>query len=368
MAWLARQADLGIAGGGPIGLVLALALARAGVPAPLAAKDELPPDRPIALSHASVLLLGRLGVSLDATPIRAIHVSHRGGFGRTLIRAADYGLEELGRVVSYRSLAGELWRALAPDRLAPMSGWQEEAHDVLVSHEGGGQTRARLLVLADGVSEPAEARDYGQHAVVARVRTRLAHAGTAYERFTSDGPLALLPDGDAFALVWSTRPEEASALCAATEAEFLQRLQAAFGTRVGRFVEAGARRSFALSLRVSSPAGRRVLAIGNAAQTLHPVAGQGLNLGMRDAWELSELIAERPEAVADGRLARSYMRHRGLDRRGGIAVTDALVRVFSSDDARLAAARSAGLLALDLTPAARRFLARRMMFGARALP
>jgi 2-octaprenyl-6-methoxyphenol hydroxylase len=366
---LARPPDLVIAGAGPVGLLLALALRSSALEVRIAGTEQPAAERPIALAHGTLLLLERLGVAIAGTPIRTIHVSQRSAFGRTLIDAADYGLPRLGRVVSYRTLVDALRRSLATALLPPMADWTVEDDRVRVRHEGDVITSARMLVVADGTpGRGSRTREYGQHAVVAHVRTDVRRPGTAFERFTAGGPIALLPEEDGFALVWSTSPDEARALCAATESEFLARLQAAFGTRVGRFVNVQGRASFPLALKTSLGDGTRVLAIGNAAQTLHPVAGQGLNLGMRDAWELAELAAAAPDELGSPRFAQRFTRRRALDRRGGVGFTDMLVRLFSARDRRLDVGRAAGLVALDLLPPARGFLARRMMFGARGLP
>jgi 2-octaprenyl-6-methoxyphenol hydroxylase len=211
------------------------------------------------------------------------------------------------------------------------------------------------------------ARDYGQTVVTARVACTGPQRNMAFERFTPEGPLALLPTGDSYALVWTTTPEHAQELCAHAEQEFLARLQAAFGGRVGRFVRAGARSCHPIAMKLAERiAESRVVAVGNAAQTLHPVAGQGFNLGLRDAWELATLLREcsRESVGAEPLLAR-YRARRRLDRRGGIGFTDALVRLFSNDLASVKVARGLGLALLGAVPPARDFVVRRMTFGAR---
>jgi 2-octaprenyl-6-methoxyphenol hydroxylase len=215
-------------------------------------------------------------------------------------------------------------------------------------------------------------RDYGQSAIVAQVRTEIAHRGIAWERFTADGPLALLPFSDgAFALVWTVPAARAPGLAAASGEHFLAALAARFGDRLGRFIDAGPRSSFPLRLwyRKSNTPGPRVVAIGNAAQTLHPVAGQGLNLGLRDAAELAALVARSDGAsVGDPAFLAAFRAARRVDRFSTIGVTDFLVNVFSNSSPLLRAARGAGLVALDLVPPARRLFARRMMLGARGFP
>jgi 2-octaprenyl-6-methoxyphenol hydroxylase len=229
-----------------------------------------------------------------------------------------------------------------------------------------------LLVLDDGGAlAPAEhAREYGQQALVADVYPERPHGNTAWERFTGEGPIALLPFGERSALIWTAHTATVRRLLALGDSDFLLALRDAFGARLGAFERVGPRRAFALALRYreAHPA-PHVIVIGNAAQTLHPVAGQGLNLGLRDAWELAELLLGVPrEDIGSAPFAAAYLRRRAADRRAGIVITDSLVRLFSNESTLLAGARGAGLAALDLLPPARRFLARRMMFGTRGLP
>ena len=366
--------DVAIAGGGPVGGALALALSGSAISVARIADGAEVADRPIALSHGSRLILERLGAwGPRGTAIETIHVSQQ-GFGRTVIRSSDYGLPALGYVVSYSELVAQL-----AGRTSIVSGtlasWEASGDEVALRLDLNGRSarlRARLLVLADGGMTRGSERvtDYRQRAVVAKVSAERASPGMAWERFTAEGPLALLPSGDRHALVWSVSPATAEDLCNLPEGEFLGRLRAGFGGRLGEFLSTGPRSSFPLSLRRGavrlSP---RVLAVGNAAQTLHPVAGQGLNLGLRDAWELARMLldAAREEIGAPAFLSR-YARKRTLDRYAGMGFTDFLVRVFSNSVPPLALARGAGLALLDVVPPARHFLARRMIFGARALP
>jgi 2-octaprenyl-6-methoxyphenol hydroxylase len=204
--------------------------------------------------------------------------------------------------------------------------------------------------------------------VLCTASTREPHHHVAWERFTPDGPLALLPFGNEYAVVFTCVADEAVQLAALDDAAFLARLQAQFGTRL-TFTATGPRASFPLGLRYREHiVAERQVWIGNAAQTLHPVAGQGFNLALRDIWDLARTLADPLYAGDPGdpaRLAR-YAQSRRLDRRGAIGFTDGLIRIFSNDFAPLAHARGAALLALDLFPPARSFVARRMMFGARA--
>ena len=377
--------DIAIVGAGPVGMTLALALA--GSPFRVLLIDSrqrgawASDPRALALSYGTRQLLESLGAwNVNAgTAIETIHVSQRGGFGRTLIDAADYDIPALGYVLRYRDLAASLdARIEASQRLnghaviAIRLG--SEAAEITLENGGGDTSRisARLIVHAEGTpANDAGVRvyDYCQHAVVAEVRPRAAHARQAWERFTPDGPLALLPLGPDYALVFCVPPAQASRLLQLDEEHFLVALRTSFGGRVD-FVSSGPRASFPLALRVrqqlSTP---RQVWIGNAAQSLHPVSGQGFNLGLRDAWELAEMLRTRASSDAgDGATLAAYARRRRIDRNGSMAFTDGLVHVFSNDLAPLRAARGLSLLALDLLPPLRHFIARRMIWGARAWP
>ncbi len=389
----AEAVDILIAGGGPVGAALALALEGSGHSVVLAearsadtfearsadAGGAAAGDaRALALSYASRLILERLGAwsVLPATPIETIHISQRGGFGRTLIRAADCGVPALGYVVDYDDLQQSLLAVPGAARRlfgARLTGFDGDTATVQ-TQQGGLAFAPRLTVFADGArlandgAAPAYSKDYRQTAVVAWVRTAQAHQGRAWERFTPEGPLALLPHGAGYALVWTASPENAARLAALDTPAFLAGLHAAFGERLGAFVDAGRRGAFALALRHRrEEALPHSLCVGNAAQTLHPVAGQGFNLGLRDAWELARHARDAREPGSDS-FIDGYRRARALDRRAGIRFTDGLVGLFSNSDPLLGRGRGAGLLALDLLPCARRFVARRMIYGVRALP
>ncbi len=383
MRELPESCDVLIAGGGPVGATLAIALRGGGLEVVLVEAHSTPatPFRPIALAHGSRLILEQIGAfdALAMTPITAIHVSQAGGFGRTLIRSEDEAVPALGYVCEVGALAAALLDLAAPERVAGrVADWRADGNRVHVVVDADGSSRAvaaRLLVLADGgqlSGDDLALRDYGQTAIVARVRTETVRSGFAFERFTDDGPLALLPlDGGDLALVWTVRTAHAARLAALSGEHFLAALGARFGGRLGRFVEAGPRASHPLKLwfRRSAAIAPRVVAVGNAAQTLHPVAGQGLNLGLRDARELADLLGRTDrDALGVGPLVAAFQSARRFDRLGAIGATDFLVRIFSSDSAWLRAARGAGLVAFDLIPPARRLLARRMMLGLRGLP
>jgi 2-octaprenyl-6-methoxyphenol hydroxylase len=369
------EVDVAIAGGGPVGCALALALSGSPVSVARIASEVEVADRPIALSHGSRLILERLGAwhSIRTSPIETIHVSQQ-GFGRTVMRASEHGLPALGYVTAYSELVAQL-AAQTPAAAETLRDWETDGEELALRLSRGEEDvrmRARLLVLADGgtIRRAEHVTDYDQRAIVAEVEAERPRRGVAWERFTAEGPLALLPYGDRYALVWSMRPPTAENLLALSDPEFLARLRGAFGGRLGDFRSIGPRSAFPLSLRYGAinPA-PRILAVGNAAQTLHPVAGQGLNLGLRDTWELAQMLLDvAGEEIGSPRFLARYVRRRRLDRYAGIGFTDFLVRIFSNSLPPLAAARGAGLAALDILPPARRFLARRMIFGTRALP
>lgn len=350
----ATEVDVSIRGAGPVGCTLALALRGSGLSVSLHdAGAPMPAFRPLALSHATRLMLERVDVwqRIASTPIGRILVSQAGSFGRTRIDAADAGVPALGYVAEYSDVVKAL-RAAAVQ---------------LTSAE---VPAARCVVHAEGAAPDApgemRAKRYTQDALVALVTTQPATATTAHERFTAEGPLALLPHAGRYALVWSMRPESADELTAASDSEFLLRFARIAGPGAGRPVSVQWRSRQALSLNVRETRVRdNEVYIGNAAQTLHPVAGQGLNLGLRDAWELA--VALRKDGASAQTLARFVARRR-LDAAATIRVTDFLAAGFAGSNPLVRAARGAALTALDIFPGPRRFFARRMIFGARAIP
>ena len=393
--------DLLIVGAGPVGLALALALKDAGLDIVLAdarAREAVTKDpRDLALAHGTRLTLQGLGVwdGLPSTAIEHIHISHQGGLARTLIDAAEHDLPALGYVASAGALAAALRKAVDAAGIpvfdeTEITNVAAGEDDVIASLTGAGRPaptlRARLAACAEGGLRAGDPNvvehDYGQHALIADVQVAGGHRHTAFERFTPQGPVALLPKGQGYALVHVAHPDTADELLALDDAAYLARLQAHIGGRA-RLTGVGPRLRYPLVLRYRrSTIAQRTVWLGNAAQTLHPVAGQGFNLALRDVWALADALLKAREAArqhsantaakpfdagAPSVLA-SYANTRGLDRLGTIRFTDTLVRVFSNDFTPLRHARGAALFALDLIPPLRNFVARRMMFGARAWP
>lgn len=380
--------DVLILGAGPVGTTLALALAGSRLRVWLV--DRQAPGgwqrdpRALALAYGSRQLLERLAAwnAAAATPIRQIQVSQRGGFGGTQIAAADHGLPALGYVMRYGDLVTALHARLAADCLlapaevADIAAGSEQV-DVQLDHSGNRRRiSARLVVHAEGTPRDDAGlfvRDYGQHAVVCEATPEAPHGHRAWERFTPDGPLALLPIGDDYAVVFTVPPARAGELLAMGDGDFLAALNAQFGGHV-RLVAAGRRASFPLALRLRRELARgREVWLGNTAQSLHPVSGQGFNLGLRDAWELARTLLDAadgsggmPAGATLATALAAYARSRRADRYGAALFTDGIVRLFSNDLPPLRALRGLGLGVLDALPPLRDFVARRMIWGARA--
>ncbi|SDQ84468.1 2-octaprenyl-6-methoxyphenol hydroxylase [Paraburkholderia fungorum] len=419
----ARQAfdfDVTIVGAGPVGLALAGWLARRSVTRELKIalidarepEDSIADPRAIAVSQGSRMILEPLRWPADATAIQRIHVSQRGHFGRTLIDHSEHGLPALGYVLRYGSIVHGLAEAVHASpvhwfRSTSASTPVQEDDGVTLPIETAGVTRrlrTRILVNAEGglfgdqksgkrsahgaddadngkdtdadaiadknarsTKPTTGARDYGQTALVGTVTVSAPQPHVAWERFTSQGPIALLPMGGVrgadYALVWCCAPDEAARRSQLSDDEFLRELGAAFGDRMGRFTQIRGRASFPLGLNaVDTLVNGHIVAIGNAAQTLHPVAGQGLNLGLRDAHALADaLSAEGPTPVA----LATFAQRRALDRRMTIGATDTLARLFTVDSTPLAIMRGLALTALEFVPPVKTALARQMMFGQR---
>lgn len=374
--------DVAICGAGPVGLALAAFLARRGMPgARIALIDgkslgqAISDPRSIALSWGSVQLLDELEAwPLPATAIHQIHVSRRGQLGRSLMDRRDHDVDALGYVTRYGAVVDALARrcdtaGVAVLRPARVQSLDETPDGALLALDDGRTVRAQVAVQAEGgifgqQEGRARSRDYEQTAVIARVTSDAPIAHRAFERFTDEGPLALLPedgpDGHQYALVWCVRPERAGTILDLDDARFLQQLGEAFGARLGTFTKVSPRVAFPLGLNAEARATARTVAIGNAAQTLHPVAGQGLNLGLRDAAVLARQLARGATSAAIGR----FLEERAQDRKLTIGLTDTMARAFTASKP-LQPLLGLGLAALDLARPARMLLADLMMFGRR---
>ncbi|KFD17238.1 2-octaprenyl-6-methoxyphenol hydroxylase [Tatumella ptyseos ATCC 33301] len=372
-----------IAGGGMAGATLALAvshLTQGKLPVTLI-EATTPGERghpgfdgrAIALAAGTCQQLEQIGVWSHlagcATPITDIHVSDRGFPGHVGIRHDEYGLPALGNVVELHDAGQQLFSRLkhapgvtviCPARAVSVS---RTAEQVTVTLDNGEQHQAKLLVVANGSGSSLAAgcgvrwqqEDYQQIAVIANVRTSELPAGRAYERFTPHGPLALLPmSGDRYSLVWCHPAEMRAQVEAWSEQQFLDELQKAFGWRQGRFIRCGKRDYYPLVLQQAQEVTRhRLVVAGNAAQTLHPIAGQGFNLGLRDVMTLAETVARASAAgedIGDYATLQRYRERREPDRQKTIAITDGLVRLFSNRNLPLVAGRNIGLTVMDKMP------------------
>jgi 2-octaprenyl-6-methoxyphenol hydroxylase len=376
------EADVAICGAGPVGMALAALLARRGVAGKRivlidgkSLGQAISDPRSIALAWGSRLLLEDVKAwPLPATAIHQIHVSRRGHLGRSMIDREEHELEALGYVARYGDVVDALARAceragvqvLRPLRVTDMI---ERADGVQLQLDDGRSVHAQVAVQAEGgvfgeQADKTTTRDYGQTAVIARVSASSPLAHRAFERFTDEGPLALLPqdgaDGHQYALVWCVQPERAQHLLDLGEDAFLHELGVAFGERLGHFTKVSPRLAFPLGLNADPRASGRTVAIGNAAQTLHPVAGQGLNLGLRDAAVLARLLAREMTPQAIDRFASERESDRGMV----IRATDTMARVFAGKGPQQALFGLA-LAALDTVKPARMLLAELMMFGRR---
>jgi 2-octaprenyl-6-methoxyphenol hydroxylase len=384
-----RDFDVAIVGGGMVGASLALGLAGTGVRVLLI--ESVAPDstaqpsfdeRTTALGNASRRIFQGLGiwdeVSREAAAIRAIHVSDAGRFGFARLRADEHGIDAFGYVVPNRVIGAALWRRLSrasgvevrvPAGIEDLDITMERAYFKVVTAAGAREvTSASLLIAADGAHSAvraaagieADVEDYDQVAIIAAVGGDRAHDGTAYERFTPTGPVAVLPlRGGGYGTIWTCTPQRAAELLALEDAAYLRELQGRFGWRAGRFQRIGRRASYPLKLtRAATTVARRAVLIGNAAQALHPIAGQGFNLGLRDAALLAEVIVGAAGDAGSAQLLRKFSDWRAADRGGVVRFTDGLVRLFGSRVPGISLVRNLGLLAFDLAPPAKRALAR----------
>ena len=395
--------DIIISGGGLVGASLAIALA--DLPLRIALVEAVLPDdaenssfdeRSIALSRSSKSILNALDLwpDIDATawPIDEIHVSEKGRFGSAVINADEQGIDHLGHVIKSRILGGSLWHRLSecsaidvfcPARVGSVA-VTSTGVAVDVEQEVPVSISSTLLVVADGARSAvreqlgvaAQHKSYGQSAIIGNVSIDLRHAGNvAYERFTSAGPLALLPGADGvYTFVLTRNTDDVDATLALSDDAMRGLLQELFGYRVGVFRNLGRRFAYPLYLSTAeSLTAERTIIVGNAAHGLHPVAGQGFNLGLRDAAALAELIANAIASVAAGvspadqlnaeleGIQSAYCEWRQADQRNVVSFTDGLIELFGKPGGAVSIVRGLSLLGFDLLPAAKRGLARYAM-------
>lgn len=382
------ERDIIISGGGATGLSLALALAGATnlriaviESHQLQTADSHPgfDSRSVALAQNSIQLLNKFGlgsINPRSCPIRTIQVTDRGHLGQTVLNAADYQFDVLGRVAELHELGQCLHQHLAayddkqltlfcPDSVAKI---EEHASHVEVTTTAGKKLSAKLLVVAEGAESPTRSmlniqvtrKPYQQAAIIANVSTSKPHAYKAFERFTDSGPLAMLPlnpepgkeQQNRCSLVWTVNESDHQAIMKLNDVEFLARLQAQLGFRLGTLTQVGARVCYPLQLiRANQITAHRAVLVGNSSQSLHPIAGQGLNLALRDIDCLYELIKRYHSESRDlgsYSLLESYSSNRQIDRNKVIGLTDGLVRLFSNEYGPLVVGRNLGLAALNL--------------------
>lgn len=390
-----RDYDIAVVGGGLGGASLACALADTGLS--IALIEAVPFDaeptaamraRTIALAWGTRALFEELdlwpAMAAHATAIERLHVSQRGHFGVVRVAAQEYDVPELGYVlpivamidtVRARLAQLEHVEVIAPARFEALTRAGDRMQLTLSGDAAPQQLTTRLLVGADGANSSvrealginARVDDYGQTAVVATLHTEYPHDACAYERFTPDGPVAILPrTADSSALVWSLERTQAEAACEADEAAFNAKLQDAFGQRLGRLQLAGPRGAFALRrVLAERAAAERAILIGNAGHFLHPAAAQGFNLTVRDALLLAAMLRERLDSPdfdpGNADLLAAWAEARRPDQHRVANFTDRIVRLFSNRLPGLAGARAAGLVGLSLLPAIRHDMARRSM-------
>ncbi len=385
------EVDLAIVGGGLVGASLALALRATNLRvaliegvAPDAASQPSFDDRTTALGNGTRRVFESLGVwsamADEAAPIRQIHVSDAGRAGFARLDAREHDIDAFGYVITNRSMGRALNAALAehgslerrmPARCTAVAISEEGV--VLSTEPGERPLRARLVVAADGANSlvrsaaglEASVEDYQQVAIVAHVASSRAADGTAYERFTPTGPFAVLPlHNGHYGIVWTLSPSAAEEVLALSDADYLARLQTAFGWRIGRLLRVGRRQAYPLRLtRAAAVTAERCVLIGNAAQALHPVAGQGFNLGLRDAVTLAELLADAKRDdggvdIGSAAVLAEFARRRSADREGIIDFTDRLVKLFGDQRPGVPLLRDIGLLLFDLSPTAKQAMSR----------
>ncbi|WP_338884760.1 2-octaprenyl-6-methoxyphenyl hydroxylase [Xenorhabdus sp. TH1] len=382
-----------IVGGGMTGATLALTIAslsRGQLQVSLIEAAEPTREHPgfdaraIALAYGTCQRLQQVGIwpALQhcVTPITHVHVSDRGNSGFTNIRASDYDISALGNVIELHDAGIHLFELLkqSPNiKLycpAKVNSLERLENSVVVSLNNGEKLTGELLVAADGSHSaiaqacniPFKRRSYEQTAIIANVLTSEHPRGRAFERFTQYGPLALLPMSEGrSSLVWCHPLEKQSDVNNWSQHEFLQQLQKAFGWRLGKMLETGQRHSYPLALSTASrQISHRLALVGNASQTLHPIAGQGFNLGMRDVMALAQVIsiaATSGQDIGSYQVLAQYQQQRQADRETTIGLTDGLVRLFANDYLPLKIGRNLGLKTMERLSPMRDLFARQTL-------
>lgn len=381
-----------IVGGGMAGASLSLALTRQGIACAVfeAFATDMPSqpsfdDRTVALSASSLNILRNLGVSDDfmsvAEPIEQIHVSEQGHIGFTRLNAKDQGMQQLGAVVENWQLGKVLHKNIkqqelidwfAPTKVLKLEQQSDKAQLTVETADGESKVEASLVVLADGARSPlrkslyidSRTRDFGTSAIVCNVATQQSHHGCAYERFTADGPLAMLPlTQNRMALVWSKPNDEVETYLALSEQDFAAALERDFGARLGRITKVGKRAAFPLIQQQAETLFRgRCVLVGNAAQSLHPIAGQGFNLGLRDVAYLSQCLGGlEGDDYGAYQVLRNYEHKRHADRNKTVWMTESLARLFANAWSPMSVSRNLMLKALDITPIAKDLFAQQAM-------
>ena len=391
--------DLIIIGGGLVGASLALALSKTDLSCAVVEAVAFETDdqtsydaRIIALSHGSKCIFQTMELwlqieKIEATAIKTIHVSDRGHGGFSRIKHGDHDVAALGYVVPARVLGHVLLTAVkqqpAISRYIPrqVESIKVDSPGVELVLDDNTRLSARLAVIADGgrsrlrglAGIASSLHDYKQTAVLSNVTSEFSHQGCAYERFTNSGPLALLPrQHDLNSVVWTTRSTQADSVLALSDDDFLAGLQQRFGDRLGRLSKPSQRHSYPLNwVKVPNPVQPRVVVVGNAAHTTHPIAGQGFNLGLRDVVTLAEVLHQADLNQQDiGSLAvlNRYKQWRQNDVRFVSRFTDGLVKLFSTDFPAAVMVRNLGLSLMDISPGIKHHLAESLMGHQGKLP
>lgn len=376
--------DIVILGTGPVGCALALKLAQKNKHPERICLIGLEPGKPVpgqifdpralAMNYGSRQFLTSLGVwPQQAADMLTVHVSQSGYLGRTTITHTDLQVDCLGSVVTYDDLLANMYGQLKQSGicLIPEIVTKPKPSKTICINTKKGVISTRMAVISHGAKPKGIHRTYNQHAVLGTISASQAKTSYAFERFTADGPLALLPHpqgNDLYSLVWCLPPAQAKIKSLAANTVFEQDLQHAFGTRLGTLKLVGKRFTFPLDLYAGNHIqGQHLIALGNAAQTMHPVAGQGLNLGLRDVAQLGHMLKPwlaQPDNNIQELLIKFAARRR-LDRGLTMAITDTLPRAFLGQNPLRKHACGLGLLAMDLISPARHSFARHLLQGQR---